>query len=90
MGAVTALTARSAYGASATETGALARFREQPSALLACFGGAIVVQALLVFFYFTVVQALALSVGLWDLAVIVPISFLVQMLQMMMSRWKSH
>jgi hypothetical protein len=61
-------------------TGALARFRESPGALLACFSTAIFVQATMVVFYFAVAYALRLEVAFWDLSVIVPISFVVQML----------
>jgi hypothetical protein len=68
-----------------TLTAALAKFRNEPGALAACFGGAVVVQALLVLFYFAVVHALRLPIGLWDLSVIVPISFLVQMLPVSMN-----
>jgi hypothetical protein len=63
-----------------TITVALFRFRERPGALGACFGGAMAVQGLLVLYYLAVVYALHLQVGFWDLAVIVPVSFLVQML----------
>ena len=63
-----------------TITSVLARFRERPSALAGCFGGALFVQASLVVFYFAVSYALHLNVALWDLAVIVPLSFVVQML----------
>ena len=61
-------------------TAALARFRDRPIALAGCFGGAIFVQATIVVFYFTVSYALHLNVRLWDLAVIVPLSIVVQML----------
>jgi uncharacterized membrane protein YbhN (UPF0104 family) len=60
-------------------TSALARFRERPAALAACFTGAVVVQALLVGFHLAVVYALNMPITLWDLAVIVPVSFLLQM-----------
>jgi hypothetical protein len=63
-----------------TLTAALERFRNRPGALAACFAGAVLVQALLVLFYAAVAFALAIPVGIWDLAVIVPVSFLVQML----------
>ena len=62
-----------------TLTAALGRFRGRPAVLVGCFGGAILVQALLVFFYVAVVHALQIPVRAWDLAVIVPLSFLVQM-----------
>ena len=61
-----------------TET--LGRFREKPSSLIGCFGGAVLVQALVVAFYLTVVYALNIPVTAQDLAVIVPLSLIVQML----------
>ena len=59
---------------------ALARFREAPVALVGCFTGAIVVQALLVAFYAAVARAIGVHVSPWHMAVVVPVSFLVQML----------
>jgi hypothetical protein len=61
-------------------TAALARFRDEPGALVGCFGGALFVQAAMVLFYFAVAYALRLDVTMWDLGVIVPISFIVQLL----------
>jgi uncharacterized membrane protein YbhN (UPF0104 family) len=61
-------------------TGALARFRQRPGALASCFLGALVVQASVVVFYVTVAFALHVDITPWDLAVIVPLSFIVQML----------
>jgi uncharacterized protein (TIRG00374 family) len=61
-------------------TGMLARFRERPSSLLHAFGGAVTVQALLVIFYAAVARSLNIPISLAHLAVIVPISFVVQML----------
>jgi hypothetical protein len=61
-------------------TSALARFREAPSALLICFLGAILVQAVLVAFYAAIALGLGLSVPLTHLAIVVPLSFIVQML----------
>jgi len=66
-------------------TGVLARFGEQPGALAACFSGAVFVQATMVVFYFTVAYALHLDLTLADLSVIVPISFVVQMLPVSVS-----
>jgi uncharacterized membrane protein YbhN (UPF0104 family) len=63
-----------------TLTSALGRFRDRPGALVSCFAGALLVQALLVLFYLSVVHALSLPVSPWDLAVIVPLSFVIQML----------
>ena len=59
---------------------ALSRFRERPTALLGCFSGAILVQALVVIFYVAVAEALQVPIHSWDLAVIVPLSIVVQML----------
>jgi glycosyltransferase 2 family protein len=61
-------------------TDALSRFREKPFSLVGCFGGAVVVQALIIGFYLTVVYALRIPVTLPDLSVIVPLSLMVQML----------
>jgi len=63
-----------------TITSVLERFRGRPQALGGCFAGALFVQATLVVFYFAVAYALHLNVPLWDLAVIVPLSFIVQLL----------
>ena len=61
-------------------TAVLSRFHDRPAALAGCFGGAIFVQATIVVFYFIVAHALRLDMTFWDLAVIVPMSFIVQML----------
>lgn len=61
-------------------TSALARFRDRPTALIGCFGGAVFVQATIVLFFSTVAHALHQSLTFRDLAVIVPLSFVVQML----------
>jgi hypothetical protein len=61
-------------------TTALARFREHPGALISCFGGAVFVQASIVLFYVAVALALHIRITTWDLAVVVPLSFIVQML----------
>jgi len=63
-----------------TLTAALTKFRDAPSALVGCFGGAVFVQGTIVLFYFAVAYALHLDVALSDLSVVVPISFVVQML----------
>jgi uncharacterized membrane protein YbhN (UPF0104 family) len=60
-------------------TGGLSRFREKPGALATCFSAAVFVQAATVLFYFSVAHALGIPIGPWDLAVIVPLSFVVQM-----------
>src|SRR5919198_4011341 len=66
-------------------TGALGRFRDSPGALAGCFAGALFVQGTMVVFYFAVAGALHLNVTLSDLSVIVPISFVVQMLPVSVS-----
>jgi glycosyltransferase 2 family protein len=60
-------------------TDALARFRERPASLFNAFGGAVVVQVFLVLFYAAVARSLNIPVSIWHLAVIVPVSFVVQM-----------
>jgi glycosyltransferase 2 family protein len=61
-------------------TYALTRFKETPAALATCFSGAIAVQALLVLFYVAIARSMSIPVGFAELAVIVPVSFIVQML----------
>ena len=63
-----------------TLTAALARFGADPGALVTAFAGAIFVQCALVLFYFAVAYALHLDVAFWDLAVVIPMSFVVQLL----------
>jgi hypothetical protein len=60
-------------------TNALGRFRQEPWALAGCFAGAIVVQAVLVAFYWAIVESLGIPLSVWHLAVLVPVSFIVQM-----------
>ena len=60
--------------------GVLARFRKRTSSIATCFGAALIVHASMIVFYLMVVYALHLDVTFWDLAVIVPLSFVVQML----------
>jgi hypothetical protein len=61
-------------------TDALAKFRDAPQALGACFVGAILVQGVLVGFYAIIAWSLHLHVPIAHLAIVVPISFIVQML----------
>jgi glycosyltransferase 2 family protein len=61
-------------------TSALSRFRDRPEALLGCFGGAVLVQAVLVLFYLSVARSMSIPISLANLAVIVPISFVIQMI----------
>jgi len=66
-------------------TSALTRFRETPTALAGCFAGAIVVQAVLVLFYVAIAHSMRIPIGFAELALIVPISFIVQMLPISMN-----
>ncbi|HJR60986.1 MAG TPA: lysylphosphatidylglycerol synthase transmembrane domain-containing protein [Vicinamibacterales bacterium] len=59
--------------------GALHRFSKAPAALAGCFGGAIFVQATLVAFYLAIARSMQIPVGFAELAFIVPISFVIQM-----------
>jgi uncharacterized membrane protein YbhN (UPF0104 family) len=61
-------------------TGALERFRARPASLLLCFVGAIGVQLALVGFYTAVARSMHIPVSMTSLAMIVPITFIVQML----------
>ncbi len=61
-------------------TDILGRFRRSPWSLLNAFAGAVIVQGLLVIFYAAVARSLNIPIALSHLAVIVPLSFLVQML----------
>ena len=58
---------------------ALGRFRQAPLALVGCFAGAVVVQAMLVGFYAAIAHAIGVAISPWHMAVLVPVSFLVQM-----------
>jgi len=58
----------------------LHRFRARPAVLATCFTGAVAAQSMLVTYYLAVVYALNLPVTIWDLAVIVPVSLVVQMI----------
>jgi len=60
-------------------TYALTRFKETPAALATCFAGAVVVQAILVLFYVAIARSMNIPIGFAELAVIVPVSFIVQM-----------
>ncbi len=61
-------------------TDILGRFQERLSSLLQAFAGAVIVQGLLVVFYAAVARSLNIPIALSHLAVIVPLSFVVQML----------
>ncbi len=64
---------------------ALARFREAPAALGGCFAGAVVVQTLLVTFYLAIAHSMHIPIGFAELAVIVPVTFIVQMVPLSMN-----
>lgn len=66
-------------------TSALGRFRKAPGALGACFAGAVGVQAVLVGFYLAIANSMQIPVGVADLALIVPVSFVVQMIPISMN-----
>src|SRR5262249_51420017 len=61
-------------------TSALARFKGAPAALVGCFAGSIGVQVVLVGFYAAIARALHLQVPTFHLAVLIPLSFIVQMM----------
>lgn len=60
-------------------TSGLDRFGRDPRALAWCFVGAVVVQGILVAFYALIARSMHVPVTPWHLAVIVPVSFIVQM-----------
>lgn len=64
---------------------ALTKFRDAPSALATCFAGAVVVQGVLIAFYLTIARSMEIPIAFADLAVIVPITFLVQMVPISMN-----
>jgi len=66
-------------------TSALLRFRETPTALSGCFAGAVAVQTILVLFYLAIAHSMGIPIGFTSLAVIVPITFIVQMLPVSMN-----
>jgi glycosyltransferase 2 family protein len=61
-------------------TYALTRFKETPTALASCFAGAVAVQGILVLFYMAIARSMNIPIGFAELAVIVPVSFIVQMI----------
>jgi glycosyltransferase 2 family protein len=69
----------------ATLTDTLTRFKETPAALAGCFAGAVLVQGLLVLFYLAITRSMGIPIGFAELAVIVPVSFIVQMLPVSMN-----
>jgi glycosyltransferase 2 family protein len=61
-------------------THALTKFKETPTALAGCFLGAVIVQGVLVLFYVAIARSMNIPIGFAELAVIVPVSFIVQMI----------
>jgi uncharacterized membrane protein YbhN (UPF0104 family) len=61
-------------------TAALTKFKETPTAVAGCFLGAVIVQTVLVLFYLAIAHSMNIPVGFAELAVIVPVSFIVQMI----------
>ena len=55
-------------------------FRAQPFALISCFAGALVAQAVLVAFYVAIARSLDIPISPLHLAVVVPMSLVVQLL----------
>jgi uncharacterized protein (TIRG00374 family) len=66
-------------------TMALSRFRRAPAALSGCFAGAVVVQTVLVTFYLAIAHSMRIPIGFAELAVIVPVTFIVQMIPLSMN-----
>jgi uncharacterized membrane protein YbhN (UPF0104 family) len=58
----------------------LQRFRSHIGAVITCFGGAVLVQLLTVVFAWATAHALRIPVGAFDLAIVVPLAGVVQML----------
>ena len=58
----------------------LRRIQAAPAALAGCFGAAMAVQMALVGFYLAIARSLSVPITFWQLSLIVPMTFLVQML----------
>ena len=65
--------------------GLLGSLKRSPGALVQCFAGAIAVQMVLVAFYLSIARSLSVPIGFWQLALIVPMSFVAQMLPVSMN-----
>lgn len=61
-------------------TMALEKFRSGMTTLVLCFVASIAVQVALVLFYAAIAHSMSIPISAWNLATIVPISFIVQML----------
>ena len=65
--------------------GLLGRLRQSPAAIGLCYTGAIIVQLVLVSFYFAIALSLGVPISFWQLALIVPMTFIAQMLPVSMN-----
>jgi uncharacterized membrane protein YbhN (UPF0104 family) len=63
-----------------TLTATLERFKQQPRALIGCFVGAVLVQMILVTFYIAIARSMGVGVTPVQLALVVPMSLLVQLI----------
>jgi uncharacterized membrane protein YbhN (UPF0104 family) len=61
-------------------TATLQRFRSHMGAIVICFAGAVIVQVMTVAFGWAVARALGIPIGPFDLAVVVPLAGVVQMI----------
>ena len=66
-------------------TATLSRFQETPGALAGCFAGAVIVQGAIVAFYLAIARSVHIPIGFSELAVIVPVTLIVQMLPVSMN-----
>lgn len=64
---------------------ALTRFSAAPGAIAGCFAGAVAVQGVLVMFYLAIARSMEVPIGLAELAVVVPITLVVQMVPISMN-----
>ncbi|MEX2273412.1 MAG: lysylphosphatidylglycerol synthase transmembrane domain-containing protein [Vicinamibacterales bacterium] len=58
----------------------LAQLRLAPAALGVCLAGAVAIQMMLVVFYMTIARSIQVPVSFWQMAMIVPLTLLMQML----------
>ena len=65
--------------------GLLRSLKRSPGAIVQCFAGAVAVQMLLIAFYLSIARSLSVPIGFWQLALIVPMSLVVQMLPVSMN-----
>lgn len=63
----------------------LVSLRGAPGSLIQCFFGAVLVQVVLVAFYLAIAQSLRVPISFWQLALIVPMTFVAQMVPVSMN-----